>query len=870
MVVMKTSGLMHEKAYNLEVFNVLHTEKANYREDNDLLHEDIKKSYKDLVEVHDFAHIGSWEIDVIRNKGYWSEEAYRIYGVSSEDFDGTYEGFMKLIHPDDRIKINNQMLGSAGDSADDSAYDMDYRIVRPDGTIRSIHQLVKPIYDQGGNLMYLYGTIRDNTKMKEFESFLGETEETIDRIQKRFQVLVQQSSDVFEIITPDFTIQYISPAVESITGYTPDERIGRNSLELIDEEDKNKFTKMVDFVLDHPEERILGDLTLKDRNGKESYLTYTMTNQLGEPSIQGIVINWRDITDRIENQKEIEYIATHDELTKLPNRVYLKKKISQLCEEHNQKDYDFALIMLDIDSFRYINDALGYQLGDQLILQVSDRLIEFLGDDGFLCRYTGDQFAIIIENLSSFWDYEQVIKNLVALFKDPYKVDLYELDMTVSLGISMYPHDEKDPDLLINYANISLLRSKHEGKNRYKFYSSDIGIQIYKQVVLRNDLLKAIERNQFQVYYQALVKLKSSDILAAEALVRWEHPEWGMVSPNEFISLAEETGYIINLGNWMLHEVCRNYKKWMEEGMPPIKVSVNYSSIQFFERNFVENILNIISEYELNPHFLIMEITESVFMKNPEKAIVDIKRLQGEGIQVALDDFGTGFSSLSYLNSFNIDILKIDRSFIKNVMVDDASTIITRSVIDLAQELKIKLVAEGIENWDQLSYLKDLNCYTGQGFIYNKPMPTWEFEQLLSKEKCMPTELLNAKKEEENKRKFLRIKLPSILEADMSIIEIPGQKFKVGNMRVELKNISSEGLCFSAPIRLPVNNDLTLQFAVPMKGGDETKLFGYPVWAQEVEENLYEYGVEFKYNPEDKGDLTMALYSLCKDQYVYN
>ncbi|HVI39645.1 MAG TPA: EAL domain-containing protein, partial [Anaerovoracaceae bacterium] len=563
------------------------------------------------------------------------------------------------------------------------------------------------------------------------------------------------------------------------------------------------------------------------------------------------------------------FIATHDELTKLPNRVFLKRKMSQLCDESNA-DNNFALIMLDIDGFRYVNDALGYQLGDQLIIQVAHRLKEFLGEDGFVCRYTGDQFAIIVQDLYKSWEYEQVVKRITALFLEAFKLDLYELDMTVSLGISMYPNDETDLDLLINYANISLLRSKHEGKNRYKFYSSEIGIQIYKQVVLRNDLLKAIERNQFQVYYQAQVKLESSDILAAEALIRWVHPEWGMVSPNEFISMAEETGFIINLGNWMLREVCRNYKKWMEQGMSPIKVSVNYSSIQFFERNFVENIINIINEYDLDPHFLIMEITESVFMKNPERAIVDIKRLQAEGIQVALDDFGTGFSSLSYLNSFNIDILKIDRSFIKNMMLDDASTIITRSVIDLAQELRIKLVAEGIENWDQLSYLKDLNCYTGQGYLYNKPMPTDEFEQLLAKEKCVPAQLQNEKKDGKSKRKYLRIKLPKLLEADMSIAETPGQKYKIGNLKVEVKNISSEGLCFAAGIRLPVNRELLLQFNILMKDGKEAKICGYPVWAQEVEESGYEYGVEFEHNPEEKIDLTMALYTMCKEMYTFS
>ncbi len=828
-----------------------------------MLHEDMRKSYKKLVEAHNFAHIGSWEMDFLQNKSYWSKEAYQIYGITSEQYDGTYEAFISMIHPEDRTMVDSLLKGTGYKST----IDMEYRIIRRDGSIRNIRQLVIPIYDKDGKVTYVYGTIMDSTGVKEFKSFMGQTEQAVDSIQKRFQVLVQQSSDVFEIISPDYIILYISPAVEKIIGYTPEERIGKSALEFLEEEQRQSFTKRVEHVLEFPEARSEGDLILKNIEGKESYLTYTVSNQLGEPSVQGIVINWRDITDRIENQKEIEYIATHDELTRLPNRVFLKKKISQLCEEQISTDYDFALIMLDIDGFRYVNDALGYQLGDQLIVQVANRLKQFLGEDEFLCRYSGDQFAIIVQNLHKSLEYEEVVKKITALFSAPYKVGFYELDMTISLGISMFPNDEKDPDLLINYANISLLRSKHEGKNRYKFYSAEIGVQIYKQVVLRNDLLKAIERNQFQVYYQAQVRLDSGDILAAEALIRWKHPEWGMVSPDDFISLAEETGFIINLGNWMLREVCKNYKKWMEDGMAPIKVSVNYSSIQFFERNFVENIINIINEYGLNSHFLIMEITESVFMKNPEKAIVDIKRLQAEGIQVALDDFGTGFSSLSYLNSFNIDILKIDRAFIKNVMLDEASTIITRSVIDLAQELRIKLVAEGIENWDQLDCLKELNCYTGQGFLYNMPVPMEEFEQLLAKSKCIPTELLHENQSGRRKRKYLRIRLPKVIKAEMSIVETQGQKFRIGKMNVEIQNICSEGLCFTTGLRLPVKGEMTLKFLIPMKDGKAAKIFGYLVWAQEVDQNTYKYGVEFNHKPEEKTNLSLMLYSLCKEMY---
>ncbi|MBR0597416.1 EAL and GGDEF domain-containing protein [Sinanaerobacter chloroacetimidivorans] len=830
-----------------------------------MLQEYLEKNYKNLVQAHDFARIGSWEMDLVNHKNKWSEEACSIYGITPQDYHGTYNEFLKFVHPDDIESVHKTLQNPFKLPS----YDMEYRIIRTDGAVRTLHQLIESTFDQEGNLTHLSGTIQDITEKKELQKKLGQSQDAISGIQRLFQVLVQQSSDVFEIISPDGTIQFISPAVEKITGYKPEERIGKNTLEFLEEGQRANFSKMMEYVLQNPDEKIDGDFTVRNFEGREVYLALSMSNQLSEPSIQGIVINWRDITERVENQREIEYIATHDELTKLPNRVYLKKKISQLCNlrgKSRDKNTSFALIMLDIDGFKFINDALGYQLGDQLIIQVAERLRYFL-DDQFLCRYSGDQFAMILEEFQGMEEYERVAKDLIELFQYPFKVDMYELDVTTSMGISIFPDDEQLPDSLINYANIALLRSKREGKNRYEFYSSDIGIQIYKQLVLRNDLIKAIEKNQFRVYYQPQIKLKSNDILAAEALIRWEHPDWGLVSPNEFIPLAEETGFIINLGNWMLRQVCKNYKDWMDQGLPPIKVSVNYSSIQFFEKNFVENIKNIIDEYELDPHFLIMEITESVLMKNAEKAISDINRLQALGIQVALDDFGTGFSCLAYLNSFNIDILKIDRSFIKNVFKDDNSSIITRSVIDLAQELKIKLVAEGIENFDQLSYLRELNCFMGQGFLYSKPVPQKEFEDILKKEKCIPITIKAKEKPSEEKRKFLRIKLPELLVAEMTILDIPGEEFKVGTAQIGIKNIGSEGMCFASDIKLPVNHDLVLEFSIPCMSR-ETKVRGTPVWIKEVDDCIYEYGVTFIFDKDEKTNLASVFYSLCKDLYI--
>lgn len=823
-----------------------------------LLEEQLKKNYEDLAKSQALAHIGSWKLDIARNKSDWSEEAYRIYGITPDQYDGTYEGFLKFVHPDD-VEIIHGVLENP---LKEQYLKLEFRIIRPDGSVRNMYQLVEIIFDKDGNSTYLYGTTQDITEKKELQKKLEQTQEAINKIQRRFQVLVQESSDVFEIISPDGTIQYISPAVEKFTGYKPEERIGRSAFEFVEEKEKPKMMKMLEYSLNNPNETVKGDIIVEINSEKKMYLELSMSNQLAEPSIHGIVINWRDITKRIEMERNIEYIATHDELTGLPNSVYFKKEIKIQCQRAKGKQTTFALMMLDIDGFKRINDALGYEIGDQLIVQVSKKLKNYLDNKRFICRYSGDQFAIIIPGLSTIEEYNGIAREIMDVFIYPFNIDLYELYITMSMGISIYPEDGQDYDSLMKHSNIALLQAKNDGKNKYKFYSSNMDINNYKQLMLRNDLHKAIEKGQVKVYYQPQVNLKTNEILGAEALIRWEHPAWGLVTPDEFISLAEESGYIINLGHWLLREVCCNFRKWLDNGLFSIKVSVNYSSIQFFEKDFIENIKNTISEFQLNPDFLIIEITESVLMNKSEQVIEHIKSLQALGIQVALDDFGTGFSSLAYLSTFNIDVLKIDRSFIKSVPFDETSNIITRSMIDLARDLRVKLVAEGIENWDQLSYLRKLNCFAGQGFLYSRPLPGKEFEGILAGKKCKPVRANDAKIIiEEERRRFFRINFAQLLEADMTILQIKGKSANVGNTKVVIKDIGPGGLCFVSNIKLPVRRDIILQFITELLG-KEIKVYGCPVWAEEVEGNLHEYGMEFTFDENERMALTRVLNQL--------
>lgn len=820
-----------------------------------LLEEQLRKNYYIIGKAEALAHVGSWEMDVVHNKIYWSEEAYRIYGINPEGYYGTYESFLKLVHPDDRALVEKILENFF----QKQPFEMEFRIIRPDGSVRYVSKQVEFKLDENGKPIYIYGTIQDITEKKELQKKADIAQEEANRIQRRFQAIIQKSSDVFGILASDGTIEYISQGIEKITGYKPEELIGKNTFKFFEKEELQKLKGMIESVLSEPGKTVQGNIILKVKKGKEIFLEGNISNQLSDPSIQGILLYFRDVTKKIELEKKMKYIATHDELTQLPNIIYFNEQIRIQCDDAKEKGYTFALMKLEIDELKYVNDTLGYELGDELLIQVSQRLKTLLGEKRFICRHSGGRFAIIISELKTIEEYEYKAKEIIDAFSHPFKLKMYEINVTVSIGISVFPNDAQDHNSILKHANSALSLAKLRGKNKYEFYYPNIDVHNYKRFTLRNDLYKAIEKEQFRVYYQPQVSLSTSEILAAEALIRWEHPTWGLVPPSEFIPLAEETGLVVNLGNWMLKEVCFNYKRWLDSGLPAIKVSINYSSIQFLEENFVENIRKTIDEFGLNPNFLIIEITESIFQTNYEQVRSNIKKLQALGIQVALDDFGTGFSSLAYLNSFSIDILKIDRSFIKNIPSDETSTILTRSIINLAKELKIKLVAEGIETWEQLSYLRELKCHTGQGYLYSKPVPLKEFERILEDCKYIHITANNIPLEShKERRKFYRIEFPYLLEADMTILEVEGQKTKVGNTKVLIKNIGPGGICFVSNIRFPANREIILQFSTQLLGKN-LSVHGCPVWTKELDYNIYQYGIEFTINESERVDLTSLL-----------
>lgn len=357
------------------------------------------------------------------------------------------------------------------------------------------------------------------------------------------------------------------------------------------------------------------------------------------------------------------------------------------------------------------------------------------------------------------------------------------------------------------------------------------------------------------------MRLKNNQILAIEALIRWNHPDWGIVSPEEFIYLAEETGAIVEMGKWMLRKVCEDHRYWMLKGYEPVQISVNFSSIQFYERDFVKNIADILAEYEVDPQYLIVELTESLIIENANKAIADIEKLQRAGIKVALDDFGTGYSSLSYLQHFNIDIIKMDGSFLKNIMADRTTAIIAQAIINLTKELRIKLICEGIENWEQLSFLRENNCFAGQGYLYSRPVPFLKIDALLEKGRCRPVFSNTTVRPQAERRKYFRQAFREFLKTDLRILKIKDKKMNVGNSKALIKDLGPGGLCFVSNIQFPLERDFTLEFTTTLLG-QELSAIGIPVWSQEVADSLFEYGVKFMMDESEAEELMRILYEV--------
>jgi diguanylate cyclase (GGDEF)-like protein len=433
-----------------------------------------------------------------------------------------------------------------------------------------------------------------------------------------------------------------------------------------------------------------------------------------------------------ERTAEVDRLAYYDTLTSLPNRTLFEDRLTQAVSLAQRADTRVAVLFISVDQLKKVNDTLGHRAGDQLMQQVAVRLRGCVTESDTVARFGGDQFVLMLPEIERTKDAVDVIVSIQEALNPSFRLGRQELFATASVGISFFPDDGKETSSLVKNAGAALYRAKKSGGNEYRFYTADMHARASKRFELETSLRHAIDNHEFLLHYQPRVAIDSLEIVGVEALVRWQHPRLGLVPPGDFIPLAEETGLILPIGEWVLREACRQNREWQNRGFAPMRVGVNISARQFQQQHLAETVMRILEEVELGPQFLELELTESSIMSNAEATIVVLNKLQTKGVGISVDDFGTGFSSLSYLKRLPIDSLKVDQSFVRELATDPDDAALVMAIINLGHTLRLRVVAEGVETQEQLRFLRLLRCDEIQGYLISKPLPVEGIETLLT------------------------------------------------------------------------------------------------------------------------------------------
>jgi diguanylate cyclase (GGDEF)-like protein/PAS domain S-box-containing protein len=568
--------------------------------------EALLRSETRLTQAQRIAHLGGWEWDLSADRFEISGETSRILGVAERDFGGTRRDYLAFVHPEDRERVAAVIDDAVCDRV---GFDLDHRIVRPDGSERIVHAQGEVLCDQQGSAVRMVGTLQDATEQRQAET-------------------------------------------------------------------------------------------------------------------------------------KIYFLANYDGLTHLPNRQLFQHRVAEALLMAKEKSTIGAVLLVNLDRFQRVNDTFGHRVGDGLLQKIAERfclgirtddgVAQFVSaDNALVARFGNDQFALLLTNLSTVQDPAKVAQRLLALLGDPYEIDDQHLVVTASIGISLLVSDGEDVDTLLRNADAAMHAAKEGGRNTYQFYRASMNRALADRMALEDQLRRALERNEFFLYYQPVAGVLLRDIVGVEALIRWRHPKRGLIPPVEFIPVAEQEELIVAIGEWVLRTACAQQRAWRESGLPPMKVSINVSSLQFRQADLARKITTIIYETKADPKFLELELTETMLMNDSQHTAVMLRQLKELGVRLALDDFGTGYSSLAYLRKFPIDTLKIDIAFIRDIKPGSEEATITGAIIALGRALKLRVIAEGVETEAQLAFLRGRGCDEFQGYLFSRPVPAHEVPDLI-------------------------------------------------------------------------------------------------------------------------------------------
>lgn len=594
-----------------------------------------------------------------------------------------------------------------------------------DGSYYWVDTTIVPFKDQTGEI-YQYLSIRsDITCRKQMEDELKRSEE-------KYRIIAENTSDIISIINLDGEFLYLSPSHKRVWEHTvPDEEI-HNLFEWIVEDDRDIFAYAIQHAFSTRKEYMVECRINTQRN--DVIWTESKINPITdeEGNVTKLLLVTRDVTDRKQSEETIHHLAYHDALTDLPNRRMYVQQLSKEMMQAKRFQSNLAVLFLDMDRFKDVNDSFGHDVGDMLLIEASKRLQACLKPGDVVARLGGDEFTIMQNHLQDRSEASALAEQIMNQLQRPFELEGHVFNVSCSIGIALYPQDGDNPEDLLKRADTALYTVKSRGKNGYDFFDPTMEAKSLERILMENEMRKAIEQEQFQIYYQPKIDIVTSAMTGMEALVRWVHPELGIIPPNRFIPIAEETGMILALGEWILKQACKQNKIWHDQGYT-LKVSVNLSARQIYQKDLVEMIKDILRETNLSPDWLELEITESIFVKMEEATAV-LQQIRDIGIQISIDDFGTGYSSFSYIKSLPVDTIKIDASFIRDIHHNQESQAIVKAIVTIAQSLNMNVIAEGIELHDQVAALKENGCDHGQGYLFSKPLPTDAFDQFLRQE----------------------------------------------------------------------------------------------------------------------------------------
>jgi diguanylate cyclase (GGDEF)-like protein/PAS domain S-box-containing protein len=671
------------------------------------------------------AKVGVWEWDLAGNMLTWDPIMFEIYGLPPV-VPMPYDKWAATVYPGDLPAIEALLTKTIEAKGQGS---LEFRIVLPNGTVRNISAAERVVLDERGNPCRVIGVNIDVTDRKHAEEALFDEKE-------RAQVTLNSIGDAVICTDVSGKITFLNLVAEKMTGWSFQNAAGRPMAEvfqIFDATSRETAPNPMDLAI--AENRTMSlpsNCILKQQGGTEIPIEDSVSpihDRSGQ--VTGAVIVFRDMTAARAAALQMTHSAQHDFLTGLPNRMLLNDRVTQaitMAPRHLKK---VAVLFLDLDGFKHINDSLGHPVGDKLLQSIAKRLLDCVRAADTVSRQGGDEFVMLLSEIEQSEDAAISARRILLAVAEAHAIDQHDLHVTTSIGVSVYPDDGLDAETLIKNADTAMYQAKEHGRQSYQFFKPAMNVRAVERQSIEESLRRALERQEFALHYQPKINLNTGEISGAEALLRWTHPTRGPISPAEFIPVAEDCGLILPIGQWVLREACKQAQAWLDAGLPLGTIAVNISSMEFRDQDFLESVFTTLNDTGLHPKSLELEITETVLMKRAETAATILKSLRAKGVQIAVDDFGTGYSSLSYLRKFPIDALKIDQSFVRQLTTVPDETAIVSAVISLGRSLKLRVVAEGVETQAQLEFLQANLCDEAQGYYFSRPLVPAQFASLL-------------------------------------------------------------------------------------------------------------------------------------------